>query len=170
MPIEFDITLTSKDMYRFNMYQTYSGFHGWFSVAVSIFAFIAAGLTYGKVEFTYTLLYIAFGIIFLLYLPVTLYIRSGHSPAASRILGKPLHYAVDEEGIGVSQGEENAKLPWEQIYKMVATKHNVLVYSNRINAYVIPREQLGNRYAELAGLAVSKLEKYRVKMQQTGTR
>lgn len=170
MPIEFDITLTSKDMYRFNMYQTYSGFHGWFSVIVAICAFIVAGVTYGKVELTYTIIYIVFGIVFLLYLPVTLYVRSGHSLAASRILGKPLHYAVDGEGIGVSQGEESAKLPWEQIYKMVATKHNVLIYSNRINAYVIPREQLGDRYADLAGLAASKLEKYRVKMQQDGSR
>lgn len=170
MPIEFDITLTSKDMYRFNMYQTYSGFHGWFSIIVAICAFIVAGVTYGKVELTYTIIYIVFGIVFLLYLPVTLYVRSGHSLAASRILGKPLHYAVDGEGIGVSQGEESAKLPWEQIYKMVATKHNVLIYSNRINAYVIPREQLGDRYADLAGLAASKLEKYRVKMQQDGSR
>ena len=32
---------------------------------------------------------------------------------------------------------------------MVATKHNVLVYSSRINAYVIPRAQLGESYAAL---------------------
>ena len=36
MPLKFDITLTAEDMYRFNMYQTYSGFHGWFSIVFSI--------------------------------------------------------------------------------------------------------------------------------------
>ena len=30
MPLKFDITLTAEDMYRFNMYQTYSGFTGGF--------------------------------------------------------------------------------------------------------------------------------------------
>ena len=67
--MQFDIKLKSQDMYRFNMYQTYTGFHGWFSIIVSIIIFIVAGLTYGGLDITYTVLYIAFGIIFLLYMP-----------------------------------------------------------------------------------------------------
>lgn len=55
--------------------------------------------------------------------------------------------------------------PWDQIYKMVATKSNVLVYSTRINAYIIPREQLGEQYKDLAKIANEKLPKHRVKMQ-----
>lgn len=166
MPIEFDITLTPKDMYRFNMYQTYSGFHGWFSVIVSIFIFVIAGTTYGDIESTYTILYVVFGIVFLVYPPVSLNIRSKHALASSEVLRNTLHYAVSENGFTVSQGEASAELPWTQIYKMVATKCNVLVYSNRTNAYVIPREQLGEEtYRALAEMANFKLEKYRVKMQ-----
>ena len=165
MPIEFDITLTPKDMYRFNMYQTYSGFHGGFSVIVSILIFVVAGTTYGDIESTYTILYVVFGVIFLVYPPVSLNLRSKHALAVSEVLRNTLHYAVDENGFAVSQGEASAELPWTQIYKMVATKSNVLVYSNRTNAYVIPREQLGETtYTELAEIANSKLEKYRVKM------
>ena len=164
MPIKFDITLTAKDMYRFNMYQTYSGFQGWFSVVVSILVFVLAGRTYGRVEPMYTVLYVAFGIVFLTYLPGSLYMRSKHSLAASEVLRGTLHYVVGEEGIAVSQGEANAELPWTQIYKLVATKHNVLVYSNRTNAYVIPRDQLGDAYDALAGLAAAKLEKFRLKL------
>lgn len=164
MPIEFDITLTSRDMYRFNMYQMYSGFHGWFSVIFSILIFAVAGVTYGQLEVTYTILYVAFGFIFLFYLPVSLFLRSKHSLAASEVLRNTLHYAVGENGFTVSQGEASAELPWTQIYKMVATKNNVLVYSNRTNAYVIPREQLGENYQALAALAADKLERYRLKM------
>lgn len=164
MPVEFDITLTSKDMYRFNMYQMYSGFHGWFSVILSIFVFVVAVVTYGEVTVTKTILYLVFGIIFLIYPPVSLYLRSKHTLAASEVLRGALHYAVDEGGFTVSQKEESAQLPWDAIYKMVATKHNVLVYSNRTNAYVIPREQLGENYQVLAEIANAKLAKYRVKM------
>ena len=153
--MQFDIKLKSQDMYRFNMYQTYTGFHGWFSIIVSIIIFIVAGLTYGGLDITYTVLYIAFGIIFLLYMPVTLWLRSKSALAASEVLRGTLHYLVDE----------SAKLPWDQIYKMVATKSNVLVYSTRINAYIIPREQLGEQYKELAKIANEKLPKHRVKMQ-----
>ena len=82
----------------------------------------------------------------------------------SEVLRGTLHYEVDEEGLHVSQKEESALLPWEQIYKMVATKHNVLVYSSRINAYVIPRAQLGESYAALRTQAAAHLPAYRLKM------
>lgn len=164
MPIEFDITLTSRDMYRFNMYQTYTSFQGWFSIAVSIVIFAVAGVTYGTLDMTYTLLYILFGVIFLVYVPVSLLMRSKHAFASSEVLRKPLHYSVNEDGFTVSQGEESARLPWEQIYKVSSTKSNVLVYSNRTNAYIIPKEQLGDRYRELARLSGEKLPGYRAKM------
>ena len=164
MPLKFDITLTAEDMYRFNMYQTYSGFHGWFSIAFSILIFVVAGVTRGKIEAAYTALYIVFGIVFLVYPPVSLYLRSKRTLAMSEVLRGTLHYEVDEEGLHVSQKEESALLPWEQIYKMVATKHNVLVYSSRINAYVIPRAQLWESYAALQTQAAAHLPAYRLKM------
>jgi hypothetical protein len=50
---------------------------------------------------------------------------------------------------------------------MVSTKHLVLVYSNRLNAYVIPQRQLGELYLPLAKLARQKLPKYRLRMKVT---
>ena len=47
------------------------------------------------------------------------------------------------------------------IYKMVSNRWQVLIYSNRINAYVLPREQLSGQYPALCELAEKKLEKYR---------
>lgn len=164
MRIEFDVTLESKDMYRFNMYQMYTGFHGIFSIVIGLALFAAAIGTYGKVTVSYTALYVIFGILFLIYMPVTLWMRSKHSLASSAVLKNTLHYALDEEGVHVSQGEESALLPWNQIYKMISTKSNVLIYSSRTVAYVIPRAQLGDKYEEVAALAKNKLEKYRVKM------
>ncbi|MDD6056737.1 MAG: YcxB family protein [Clostridiales bacterium] len=164
MPIEFDITLTAKDMYRFNMYQTYTSFQGWLSVAISIFILVVAGKTAGEVEVTRTILYAVLGVIFLFYPPIHLLLRSKHAVASTESLGKPLHYAVDAAGIRVSREEATAELPWNQIYKMMATKSNVLIYSSRIHAYVIPREQLGEKYPALARIARENLEKYRIKM------
>lgn len=164
MTVEFDIKLTFKDIYRFNMYQTYSGMQGWFSVVVAVLLLAKAVSTYGAVSMTNTLLYALLGIVFLLYFPFFLYVRAKQSLAASEALRETLHYTVDDDGFAASQGGESGLLKWEQIYKMVATKSNVLVYSNRINAYVIPRAQLGDKYETLAELANANLEKHRVKM------
>ena len=89
--------------------------------------------------------------------------RSAHWQCP-RCCGERCTREVDEEGRNVSQKEESALLPWEQIYKMVATKHNVLVYSSRINAYVIPRAIAGESYAALQTQAAAHLPAYRLKM------
>jgi hypothetical protein len=162
--VEFDITLKPKDMYRFNIYQVYSGFTGWFSIIVSIFMIGWSVYSYGRVPVGYTVLYIIFGIIFLFYMPINLMIRSKTALASSEVLRNALHYKVDEDAIEVSQGEASSRLEWDQIYKLVATKNNVLIYSNRTRAYVIPREQLGDKFAELKAIAEQKLPKYRLKL------
>lgn len=164
--MEFDIKITSRDMYRFHMYHVYTGFHGIVSIVVAIMAFVVAIATWGDVELTYSVLYIIFGVVFLCYLPLTLKGRAKRQIAISETLQQTLHYSFDEAGVHVAVGDENATLPWQQVYKMVSTKHNVLIYSNRINAYIIPRALLGDRYEALCDLAGKYLKNYQNRMKR----
>lgn len=160
MPIKFDINLDIKDMYRFSMYHTYTGIHGIMSIAIAILAFVVAGTTWGDVELTYSILYVCFGFAFLFYMPATLYLRAKRQIFMSEELKNTLHYSIDEAGIKVTQNGAEAQLPWKQVYKITATKNNVLIYSNRINAYIIPKTQLGEQYAALKEVAKAHLETY----------
>ena len=76
MRLEFDITLTAKDMFRFNLYQTYTGASGWISVIAAVVCFAAAGTKYSERGASYTVLGILLGALILFYMPVTLYLRS----------------------------------------------------------------------------------------------
>lgn len=167
MPIEFDIKLQAKDMFRFNMYQTYTSFSGWSSIIFAALLFGMAIYTFGEVKIINTVLYVVLGVVLLVYMPATLWLRANQSIKASPVLSNTLHYSIDEDGFTVTQGEASGVLAWKQIYKMAATKHLVLVYSNRINAYVIPRTQLGAHYVPLAKLAAEKLPKFRLRMKVT---
>lgn len=170
MPLEFDVKLEAKDMFRFNMYQTYTSFSGWSSIIFSIAMMGLAGYTYftqGADMLPRILVYVCASILLLVYMPVTLWLRAKQSIKASPVLSDTLHYHVNEDGFTVTQGEASGVLAWKQIYKMVATKHLVLVYSARLNAYVIPRVQLGENYVPLAKLATGKLPKFRVRMKVT---
>lgn len=164
MTTEFDVTITSKDMYRFNMYHAYHGFQGIFATVIGILVLIVAGATFGKIEAMYTVLYFVFGFIFLLYVPFSLYMRSKQQILSSEVLRQALHYRVDEEGVHVSQNGQTADLLWNQIYKVVSTKSNLLIYSSRVNAYVIPRNAISKEYEIVAQLAGNHLEKYRLKL------
>ena len=156
MSVEFDAAITEKDMYRFNLYHAYHGFQGICATLVGFWVLVTAALTFGKVEVQYTLLYIVFGIVFLVYVPASLYLRSKKQIQGSEVL--------DDAGIHVSQGGQTADLEWKQIYKMVSTKSSLLVYSNRVNAYVIPREAVGQQYETVVALAVNHMEGYRLKL------
>lgn len=151
-------------MYQFNLYHAYHGFQGIVATLVGVWVLIMAVITFGKVEMMYTLLYLVFGVVFLVYVPVSLNLRSKQQIRNSEILKQALHYKIDDAGIHVSQGEETAELEWKQIYKMVSTRNSLLIYSNRVNAYVIPREAVGGKYEEVVGLAVNHLEGYRLKL------
>mgnify|MGYP000131617990 FL=1 len=61
MRLEFDITLTAKDMFRFNLYQTYTGASGWISVIAAVVCFAAAGTKYSERGASYTVLGILLG-------------------------------------------------------------------------------------------------------------
>lgn len=166
MPIEFDVKLEVKDMYRFSMYHTYTGFQGILSIVIGLFAFIYAGMTAGKVSLTYTLIYILFGVVFLIYMPVSVYMNSKRQILMSDVLKNTLHYALDEDGITTAQGEQTAQLPWKQIYKIVETKSNILVYSSRRNAYVIPQSAVIDKHDDMITLMQSKMEKFRIKVKK----
>ena len=164
MSAEFDVTITDKDMFRFNIYHAYHGFQGIIATLVGVWVLIMAGLTFGKVEALYTMVYLILGILFLVYVPGNLYLRSKKQVSSSDVLKNALHYKIDDAGIHVSQGEQTADLEWKQIYKMVSTKEQLLIYSSRINAYVIPKEAVGEQYETILGLAINHLENYRLKM------
>ena len=164
MSVEFETAITDKDMYRFNLYHAYHGFQGICATLVGVWVMIMAIVTFGKVEIMYTMLYTVFGIVFLVYVPGSLYLRSKQQIRSSKALQQALHYRIDDAGVHVSQGEETADLEWKHIYKMVSTKNQLLIYSNRVNAYVIPREAIGQQYETVVGLAINHLESYRLKL------
>lgn len=164
MSAKFEVTITEKDMYRFNMYHAYHSFQGIFATVIGLLVFAVAIATRGRVPGMYTVLYMVFGLVFLVYLPGSLYLRSKQQIHTSEVLKNALSYQVDEEGIHVSQEAQTATLAWNQIYKIVSTKHNLLIYSSRVNAYVIPRTVIKEEYQTVAALAAEHLESFRLKL------
>lgn len=166
MNTAFDIKLEAKDLFRFNMYQTYTGLQGWISIILGILAFVMAGITFGHAETMYTILYIGVGILFLVYVPGSLWMRANATIKTNTVLAGTLHYEVSEECIRVTQGEESGELPWDAVYKIVSNDKQVLIYSNRVNAYIIPRPQIGEQYDMFCRIAEKKLEKFRLKLKK----
>lgn len=164
MSAEFEVTITDKDMFRFNIYHAYHGFQGILATLVGVWVLLMAVITFSKVNIFYTILYVVLGIVFLIYVPGNLYLRSKKQISSSDVLKNSLRYKIDDAGVHVSQGEQAADLEWKQIYRMVSTKNQLLIYSTRVNAYIIPKEAIEEQYETILGLAINHLEGYRLKM------
>lgn len=165
MKVVLDIKLDAKDLFRFNMQQAYRGMQGILSIILPILVFAYAVTSYGKVSIGSTLVYVGLGIVFLVYVPISLWLRVNKTVKdENNALSKQLHYEFEEEVIRVSVGEESVEFQWENIFQMKTSGPLLMVYTNRINAYVLPLTQVGDKYEELSKLAHAKLEKYRIKM------
>ena len=165
MKVSFDIKLTANDLFKFNIMQAYKGMQGFLSILLPVLVFAYAGTTFGEVSLGSTIVYIGLGILFLVYVPISLWLRVNKIISdQNNALSKTLHYDFEEEIIRVSVGEEQVEFKWENIFQMKSTKDLVLLYTNRMNAYILPKIQLGEQYSHLSSLAHKKLENYRIKM------
>ena len=165
MKVTLDIKLDAKDLFKFNMMQAYRGMQGALSILLPILVFAYAVTSYGEVSIGSTLVYIGLGIMFLVYVPISLWLRVNKTVKdENNALSKMLHYEFGEETIRVSVEEESVEFKWENIFQMKISGNLLLVYTNRINAYILPLAQVGDKYDELSKLAHAKLEKYRIKM------
>lgn len=165
MNISFDIKITAKDLFRFNIGQAYKGLQGFLSIFLPVLVFAYAATSWGKVDILYTVLYIVVGVVLLGYVPFSLWKKANAVVNdENNALSKVLHYEFTEEEIKVSVGEESVEFKWENIYMMKKSSDLLLIYTNRVNAYILPMEQLGDKYNQLSELAHAKLEKYRIKM------
>lgn len=164
MEVSFDIQLQPKDLFRFNMYQTYTTTQGPTSIILAIVVIVMSVVSFRSGEIGYGLLYVAAAVLFIVYIPASLWTRAKATMKKNEVLAGKLHYQISQKGIEVFSGEESGLLPWDSIYKMISNKNQVLIYSNRVNAYIIPREQLGDKYEVLKEIARKQLPNYRVRM------
>ena len=176
--MKFQITIDEKEMYRFNLYHTYHTANGILSILVGIAVYVVTYLVRSRLQPTDVILYLIVGTAFLLYYPVSLYMRSKMQIAASGVLKHPLTYEFKEEGIFVSseidacendgetmEGSTNsALLPWKDVYKIITNSSQLLIYSSRVNAYVLPLSQIGEGYDGLKKIISEHVELFRLRL------
>ena len=171
--IKTDISINADDMYRFQMYHTYHTGQGILTIVLGIISIVVGIVTPitvpDRVEPIDIIFYIAAGLVFLGYYPVSLKRKAPMQVENSPILSHPLHYIFDEKGItvvadetaGLSEDENTAVLPWEKVFKAVITKDQLLIYSNKVNAYILPLSQVSD-ISGIKKLMTEKLPSHRI--------
>lgn len=109
-------------------------------------------------------IFIVMGLIMLLYLPWTLFLKSRKQILGNPSFQEPLQYTLDEEGLTISQGEEEAKMAWGDMYKAVSTSRSVILYTSPVNATIFPKRETGGQTAAVIEMISTHMPPAKVKI------
>ena len=168
MQADFDVTITEQDLYKYQLRSAYTGTQGWTSILVGLAAIAMCinTLVTKNASAAYALLYGAFGVVILVYVPVALYLQSKRQYKANTVFSGTMHYSLGENGIGLAAGEENATLPWNAVYKVKAAKDYLYIHTGRKNAYIIPMYCIEGKRNDIRTVLEANLEDYRLSIKK----
>lgn len=137
MEIEFDVKITANILYDYMMHHTYTKLPGIMGsvVGVLMLALFASGRQP---------VCLIVGLVILLYLPWTLFVKSSRQALSTPAFRKPLHYRLSDEGIEVSQDGAVERMEWDGMFKAVSTFGSIVVYTTPVNACIFPKKDLGD--------------------------
>lgn len=87
--------------------------------------------------------------VFLVFMPASIYIRGRNNVRKNPIYENTFHYMVDEAGIHVELAEHAVDVDWSKVTKKMFLKTSVVLYTGKINAYLIPTVAMGDRKEEI---------------------
>ncbi len=150
--VNFKAKVDAKHLYEFQMYHSYHSIQGILSIVVAVLCLIAGISSIGRVSATYTALYFLFMFLFIVYMPLSLLLRAKQQSILSDIFKEGLDYTIDEKGIITRFKKEKGELSWNQVTKVCQSRHNLMIYSSRVNVYVIPKEEMGEKSEQVMQL------------------
>ena len=90
-------------------------------------------------------IYLIAGIVLIAYLPCTLFVRANKQIVNNPAFKEALHYKLTDDGISVSQGENEETQSWESCYKAVSTSRSIILYTSKSTASIFPKKDLGEK-------------------------
>lgn len=164
MSAEFEVKMTPKILFDFQLFHTYHSFSGIFSILFGIGTLILAIATFGKVSVSMTAVYLLFTVYLLPLQPVMLYFRAAKQAKLNPVFLKPLVYTVNDEGITSAQEDSEAHINWEQVVKVKETEKSLLVYTGKRYCTILPKESMGSQITVVVGLIRKHLKAEQIKV------
>lgn len=138
--ISFSVQMSVKDVYRFNMYHVYHSASGLFGLLLSLLALGNLIVSFQSLTDQGKTIMTIIALWFTVLEPVMVYSRAKKQVKKITSYHKPIHYMLGEQGITVSQNEESQTMEWNRVRRIVKTRHQILVYSSRVHAFIFPKE------------------------------
>ena len=143
MSVKFDVKITSKVMFDFLLYHTYTSVMGIIGVVFGMVN-LTLGIRYiVEGDSKGSMMYFIFAGIFLFAMPVYLRWNADKQVSSSKVFKNPITYEMTDEGVQASQQDKGELIPWSDFIRVISTKGNIVLYQSRNRAVILPREDMG---------------------------
>lgn len=152
-----DVSIKASDLYDYLLAHSYNSVSGVLGSTLGAVMIIVAILKHQWI-------YLICGIILLLYLPWTLFIKSRQQALSNPVFKKPLHYVLDDTGITISQGETSQHQAWADMHKATSTGKSIILYTTKVNATIFPKRDLMDKKVQVIEMISSHMPPSKVKI------
>lgn len=153
--ITFKTCADEKALFRFQLYSVYHNIQGYAIIFTSVLCWVYLILTWNNSKTGLKILLVFLGLFYLLFKPLSLFMKS-KLQAKQEAFKVPLEFTCSDEKITVSQGEQSVEVEWNMIMKIVVRKKDIYVYTGRLYAYMIQKEQAGEAWKAFVTMAEQK--------------
>lgn len=159
-PLKFELQLTAKDLWAFSMYHSNGGFRGIFNLLFTAAALYLLIARWGALSIPYRLLMAFCALLFTVWQPLLLYSKA-RKQAKTPVIKDAMSLTFGGDGLKVEQNGQSAEFTWDQMGRMDRLPSMIVLYMDRVHAYLLPREALGGQEEELCAMARAHLPKER---------
>ena len=173
LPYKFSVNIRAEDLRYFNLYSFYHRPMGFFMTLIGVIMLISTQWMFlgGSIVLQDEIIMTLIALVVLCYMPLSLTFRAKRALAANPIFQAPLNYSLEEEGLrfytelDLGKGvDTESKLRWENVYKIVRTRHELLVFSTQVNAFVIPMREIGSQYDTIRDIFKEHVKAHRLEL------
>jgi len=161
--MKISINMTRNDLFRYSVYNSFSGMMGLFNViwtVVWIAAFIVSFSVPGY-SLVHRLAMIFCIMLFTVIQPCVIWRRTGKQ-AKTKGFTETIHLTLGEK-IHVEQGEAEGDLEWKQVRKVIRLKTMFILDMGYGRAYLLPNDSIEGREEELIAVLKAKMPKTKMK-------
>lgn len=157
MEVEFDVHITGNILFDYMLHHTYSSLQGLLGTVVGALMIVGYFMNGAFI-------YLLAGLVIVLYLPCNLFIKAHTQAKTNESFKKPLHFKLTEEGVEVSQEDAKQTLKWEEFYKATSTRNSIVLYFNRVNAWIFPKADMDNKATKVIEMISTHMPPAKVKI------
>lgn len=155
---EFQVQMTASDLWRFSLYHANRGYLGFFNLLFTLAAAFLLVTTWNQNTAAYRILLAVLTLLFPVWQPFQLYLKAKRQ-ASLEVMKKPVHFLFQETGLRIEQGEQTQELTWDQIVRVEGNRWMLMIYMDRIHAFLLPETAMNGQRAEFCRMLKQVLPK-----------